>query len=491
MVEAHVVATCEAIHAGIERLREVQRRLDLDGCNSLGSTAWASARRRAGLPDVERSRSVHDFGLTAAHPARLEVFRPRVERCPEYDMSMAYNGACARIDFPLGNARRIWGREAGDAFESGKQGAYDCDVNSPPAFLPVLPFRSRSGRPTYPTGRLRGTWTRDELAYAVERGYRIERMYSAQVYDRSRPLLRDWADSLWSARVRYERRRDPMERYIKALAVALPGTFGSGTYGEQLLWSPDPATMGRCPCLGVGRDGDCPCRGLCCDGCKGKCGNPIPVSRDSDLWVRLYYRLLDRAHIIWHDLVLGWVRVQVHRFATQDGRDGSDLVTIHTDGLRCLEPRRVPKRRGHGVFRLQGVRVEAFPGVGVYSPRGNTSVARDEASGALVVRSSGLPRADHSGRVLRSDEQVAQRILGPSAFDLRRGAEVTGWLPVAMRDGLRPGTHADAERPRLGIVRDRDGRPWIGQRVLDEATGITRAPTIDELEAMDARGVRR
>ena len=489
LVAAHVVATCEAIWTGLERLREAQKALDLDGRNSIGSTAWASARRRFALPDVEPSRSARDYNHLAALAARTEVLRPRVDRANDYDLSMAYNGALARIELPLGVATRLWGRSAQQAFSRGAQGAYCVDIYSPPAFLPALPWRSPGGRVSFPTGTLRGTWTRDELRYALECGYRIDRFHSGQIYETTAPLLRDWAEVMWQARVAYEEEGSDLAGYVKSLAVALPGVFGLDPWAEQTLWGQDLASQKRCPCQKLGRDGECPCRGLCCHGCRGYCGEPIPVSRDRDLWVRLFYRAPGRSHVLWNALVLAWCRVEVHRCATQGG-DGSDLVSINTDGLRCLRGRIVSEIRGHGRWRDKGWVVEAFPGTGVVTRAGNTSAARNEETGELVVRSSGRART-HRGRILLTDEQIAKRIVGPRAFEMVRKADNPTWLPLPQRDGFNPRGGAGADRLHLENILAARGIHWIGQRIMEQGSQVTRAPTEEECIERDEWMMRR
>lgn len=478
-VEAHGIATCEAIEAGLVRLRDAQRHLDLDGCNSLGSTAWASARRRYDLGDVEPSRSAHEFNRESAGAARVEVIRPRVERSLKFDISSAYVGACARIDFPIGGSTRLWGDAARRAFDAGTQGIIDAEVYAPDAFLPILPVRSRrTGKLAFPTGPLHGRWTRDELRYAVDHGYKLDRVHSGQFWRTSGRILEAWAESLWRARRRYEKEGNPLAKYVKALGVALPGVFGSNPYAEQLLWSPNLATMRRCPCKKLGRDGDCPCRGTCCGGCRGLCGEPKPASRDQDVWVRKFYLLLGRAHAEWYSPVLGWCRVEVHRFATQNG-DGSDLVSIHTDECQTLRPRVVPARVGHGLWRAKGALREAVPGAGVLTPHANASVGRDEETGELVMRAAGTARSQF-GRPIRTEEQIARRMV--NAYQMRREASDQVWIPVGRREGLQSIAGGEEVSPKFDVRRDRNGMRWLGPRILEEGADVTRAPTIEELE---------
>lgn len=476
-LERHALATCRAIWSGLERLGECQAKLDLDGLNSIGATAWSTAQRWLDLPNVEPSRSTNAYNREAAHPARVEVLRPHAARGWDFDLSMAYNGALARLDLPVGQATRIKGRDASKALADGIQGVYCAEVYSPEVFLPVLPFRSPKRKIAFPTGTFRGTWTRDELQYAVSRGYVIDRMLSAQIYRKTAPLLKPWAESLWQARIAYEKTGNSLAGYIKSLAVALPGVFGSRPMTETLLFSPPASAHRECPCEGYGTT-DCPCRGWCCgsEGCMGLCGELKPVAMNRDIWIRRSYRLLGRAHVVWQALVLGWCRVEVHRFATQDGRDGSDLISINTDGLRCKELRRVPTEKGHGIWRLKGEVVD------LVTTHGNRSVARWADTGDLIVRNAGVPRSV-AGRRILDDEEIAARILGTSAIDVRKQAEVSVWRPIGLRAGLSSGrTFAAAPEgmPQLPRRRDRRGRLWIGPRLLDDGAVVTRAPTVEE-----------
>ena len=483
-VEAHLVATCEAIWTGLERLRACHAALDLDGCNSIGTTAWESAKRRADLPDVEKSRSAHAATQESIGAARTEVYQPRVARALLYDMSMAYNGTLARIDLPIGESSRRWGEGARDAFEAGLQGAYCAEVYSPPAHLPVLPYRSPGGQVAFPVGQFKGSWSRDELRYAISRGVVVDRWHSCQVYRETAPLLREWSEAMYAARTRYDAQGSDLSRYIKALAVSLPGVFGSSPYGEQTLWAPEIDRYRRCPCKHARAPGECPCRGLCCGGCTGLCGEPKPIGKGGDLWVRLVYRLLPRCHAMWNSLVLGATRAEVHRFALGNrAGDGIDLVAIKTDGLSCTEPREVEPGGGNGAWREEDAVVGIEPGIPVVHKAGNVSAARSERTGELVVKSSGRPRIDRHKRP-RSDEQVARSIVGRSAFHMMKESEAQGWLPTGFREGLRAGGGKGPEF-EMSMQRDRRGVRRIGMRVLEDGSGITRAPTAEEVDLWD------
>ena len=476
-VEAHALACCEAIHAGIERIVAIQGRLGFDGRSSLGSTAWGTAERRVRPPSSARNRSDAEFERGGAYAARTEVIKPKSAHCYDFDMSMAYTGALAVVEFPIGRPERVWCEEAQAAFRDGRQGTYWVTVEAPAIFLPVLPARSTSGRPCFPIGPVEGHWTRDELAYAIECGYEVRQWHGAQIYERTAPLFREWAAWIWEVRRTLGQEGDSMERYVKGLAVALPGTFGSNPYADQLLWNPPEANRKPCPCEHVG-DASCACRGRCCAGCEGECGAMRPVSKDRNVWIRRYWRLLARCNFVWHNLVIGWCREHVHRFACQDGRDGSDVVSINTDGLRCEDWRMVPDEIGPGTWSLKGERFDAV------AMRGNTSAARDR-SGRLVVRSSGTPRRGKTRKPGYTDAEIAQRIYGASAWDMRRDAEAVGWLPLSLREGLRS-EGGDREAISAEVRIDARGRPWIGDRLLN-ADGTTRPATIAEINASEAR----
>ena len=327
-----------------------------------------------------------------------------------------------------------------------------------------------------------------ELKYAVEQGYVIDRFYACQIYRKTAPVLRPWAQWAWETRLHYEKQGSPMASLIKNLSNALVGTFSMDGYTEHLVRHPKPEELKPCPCRGM-RTTACPCRGRCCDGCQGECGMLAEWSRELGIWIRRSFHPLDRAHAPWGIWTISWTRVKTHRKGMEGG--GRDLISIATDGFRCEGERLVlPVALKPGDFRLHKELRR------LHSPGGNTSTAEDVATGEPVVRASGIPRAiPGGGRV--SDREIASRITADRMFVEARETEGQVALDdrrerlrisraVGLAEGLAAGKSwaMRTEETMPARMTDQRGRRWFSGRILDPGATVTRAPTIDELNEL-------
>ena len=456
--------------AGLLRLRDHQVALGLDGRGSQSGTAWWTIWRRWRIPDADKSRARHAWCARAAFGGRIEVFRPFAEACNEFDQSMAYTAALWRLHLPVGEGNQLLDRGAEKALHQVRAGLYHAQVNSPEAHVPVLPFRTPTGRLGYPVGTFEGVWSYPELDYARSKGYEVRRVYRAQVYRRTDRLLAQWAEWVWRKRVEYEQSKSgearPIADYLKGLANSLIGGFGLKPFRERLVFGPARSEVHPCPCRGVGNS-SCACRGRCCAGCEGACGALSRLVPEKDVWVRRTFQLLPRSHAVWFAYVLGSCRVELHQAATVDG--GLDLVTLKTDGILALGLRPVATRPTLGGWRLEHELVD------VRALSGNIWTGTDARTGEVITRAAGIPRRGPAGQ-LYTDAQQARRI-DPNRM-LREAYPV--WKDAGFSQHLR-GAEGRVELLQLPEHLDDQGRRWYGSRILEPGAEYTRAPTVDEL----------
>ena len=451
---------CRALAAGIERLRAWQELLDIDAAWTLGGSAYRTVQRLHPEHDQQpdRSRARHAWLRPAYFGGRAQGFKIASGGGRSYDISSAYPSALSSVALPWGTPQVVHGRTATRALDALRPGVYEVDVTVDESHIPVLPWRSPSGRVAYPIGRLSGRYTATELAYAADHGARIDRVWRAQVWPmRISGVLTPWISRLWEAR-----KTDPlMGRYVKGILNSLTGTYGTRPIGSTIEIDPDPGRVRACPCPGVGLcpGRECACRGHCTQGCEGLCGGWRCLSPDLGVWERQWYSISDRSRLEWAIHLTSDVRVRLHRQLVSDrDRDGSDVVCCDTDGLISTTPRPTDPAGVLGGWRDKGT----VEDIRVIHPR--LWSATDPATGEVLIKASGHDRAVASD-LLRDGSATVRRVR-----TLRSAVQAGEWYGATTE--IRPAHDR----------RDSAGRLRIGDRIVTSGRE-TRAPLVSEVDA--------
>ena len=467
-IAAYCAQDCEALWAGLHRIREWQAELGLVPRWSMAATAWHSARAESNLGEPDPSRSRHEYARDALGSGRAQSLTESAGECTEVDRSGAY-AAELRLPIPLGESVRLYGPAARRAWDAGREGIYQAVVRVPESSLPPLPYRSASGRISYPqAGTIIGRWARPELEHGLEQGCELVSLDSAQVYGRSEPALRGFIDRLGVHRFDGSPER---RQYVKGVLASLYGALAQRPVSTSILVQ--PSHVKSCPCEAHQRrreddeadrerrpsyrSGDCRCLGRCCDGCRGDCGAYQALDEASGIYLARSWRLLDRCHLGAAVYTTARARVALHRKALErDG--GADVVCMDTDSITSIWPRSVGESLALGEWR----KVATYSSVRIINPRAREATVKD--SGKVVRRASGLHRETHKAA------------FGQAVRD------ALAWQLVSLPEALRSGS-SWRQRPLKKSLQahvDRWGQERLGDRVRDGATW--RAPYVGECE---------
>jgi len=251
-VREYLRADCESLWLALGRLRDWAAEHDLDLAPTIGSAAYADARRLLDLPDSAFSMAEHLFCREAYFGGRVQVFRPELEEGEAYDVSAMYPAALASLSLPWGMPEWVTGQRCRAAFDAGRPGIYSARVSVPEVWIPVLPIRTAE-RVAYPVGKFSGRWTQIELAYAEESGRaKIEEVTEALVWPEERNVFKPWIEKLWSLRATAEGGKSgPFGTFLKFYMNSLTGKLGTDPRTERICRDPAKVTLSMKP-LGGG-----------------------------------------------------------------------------------------------------------------------------------------------------------------------------------------------------------------------------------------------
>jgi hypothetical protein len=121
-------------------------------------------------------------------------------------------------------------------------GFVHAEITVPECYIPVLPIRRE--KLYFPVGRMRGTWTNEELFIAENFGCKIERIFKA-VYFRTAPILREFVTKLYQLKKGAE---EPTRTIAKYLLNSFYGKFGQNPV-KRVYVSEYDAPQGSTPIL--------------------------------------------------------------------------------------------------------------------------------------------------------------------------------------------------------------------------------------------------
>jgi hypothetical protein len=303
---------CEALFAILQNLKKYATRYNLDLKNTLGASAYATAKRRFSIPDAKWKRTYdYKYCRQAFYGGRTEGFGLAAPEGYAYDINSAYPWALSEVEFPTGRMLALGSRAAAKHLAQQTEGIYHVEVDQPHEFVPVLPYRLRD-RVSFPEGRVTGYWTRLELDYAISRGARIRRVFSARIWLTRERLLREFALTVWNLRSQ-SNKQSGMGKYLKLYANSLYGKLAMRPDNRYAVFNPDDPKPcdSKMPCKSIGRAcGD----GICCaHKCREGCMAWTEMREGSNVWSVPSWRLAECAHIHWACYVTSAVRIKLHK----------------------------------------------------------------------------------------------------------------------------------------------------------------------------------
>jgi len=105
-------------------------------------------------------------------------------------------------------------------------GIYRCRVCTPDKlYIPLLPVRLDK-KLKFPLGEFDGTWTSVELQKAIEKGYKIIKVFDYIYYHNAKYYFREFANFVWEKRKEYKAKKNiGMDLMIKKIGNSLYGKF--------------------------------------------------------------------------------------------------------------------------------------------------------------------------------------------------------------------------------------------------------------------------
>lgn len=435
----------------LQAIDEFAERCGIDLKGTLGSSAWATAKRSLGLDDSDIPPAMWRSIRRAYFGGRVTIARP-IAHGPgvHYDIASAYPASLATCELPTGTSQAVGSRNATACLARQRPGIYDATIDVPAdTFLPALPVRLEDDRTTYPTGAVSGSWTELEIRSAVERGANVLAVDSAIVWSGARVIFKPIVDSWYSFR-RAVGKRSALGQWLRLFANSLTGKLAERPDRRSVRMHPDPGSIRIC-------DGKRPCTIL---RCVGGCGAYEQLDIDGAIWSVPFYRQAPSAHIHWASYLTAHTRRAWLEGAERVGDklvygDTDSIWSLSSDGVRHRKPGRTGDALGQ--WELQHTWTE-WQCVAPKSYR-----FRDPKRGA-VVRTAGLAISDDEwalGRAV-SDRGVLGFVEAARSCGADEHTGERGLFRRAHREYSLSSTAA-----RTGVY---------GDRLVDPRTGITYPP---------------
>jgi hypothetical protein len=170
--------------------------------------------------------ALNDLGRMAFYGARCEPYRlGHVEGVNGYDISSAYPAVQAELDFPHPSHLVMDSSADGRSARLEHEGVSFCDVRVPSMAVPPLPMHCGLHL-FFPTGRMSGAWTHNELRHAVSAGVVIDKIHWSLWSPISFSPFHDFMESLYARRMLHASSGDARAAVCKLLMTSSYGRFG-------------------------------------------------------------------------------------------------------------------------------------------------------------------------------------------------------------------------------------------------------------------------
>lgn len=448
---------CRAGYAVLRALFELAEETGLELRSTVGGTAWATARKRLGLPDASWHWSTWRRVRRAYHGGRVCIGHSHAPAGQRYDLRGAYPAALASTPVPVGECVELGSDRAGRAYRNDVPGVYRATLTVPPMHIPCLPWVSPAGRVTYPYGRMRGAWTAIELQAAEARGTQIEAIHSGVVWPDGERILFDGLMAEWGS-ARADARASGnagLAGWYRELANSLTGKLGESPNRTAIVMHPDPAKIVICD----GKSQRSRKAGCSRWECTGRCDAWQMIDRWGLIWGVPVYRQGASSHVHWAAYLTAG-----NRLRWQQGAEaaGEDLVYGHTDSIFTLSgaPDDIGDHQGQWVDK------GSFGDWECLAP--NRYKYIDGNTGEIVCRVSGMARiTDRQWVAMRERDQAVVDFRGVLSF-----AEAAG-------------TGGSLFQRRARVGRLSSDTLWRGDRMIDSSGGRTYPVTRAQIEARD------
>lgn len=331
---------------------------------------------------------------------RTQCFRPQAANGFRYDINSAYPAALVCLYLPIGPySETSDSRAIGNLWSADTTGIYTVNINVPEMHIPPLPVRGK-GRIYYPTGRVTGTWTSNELSYALTLGCNIVSFLHAMTWKESSPVMRDYCQRIWNLRDSVGP-KTPLGKWLKLLANNIYGKFAQHPEVENAYVVTQSDSIALCPaaaqCMGIYCARDIGC---CKHWCWRTCGRELPLDSGQLVRIQEAWRMGDNAHIHWAAFLTAHTRITLHRQLVDDGTGGRTAVYCDTDSVYATVERRNWIGDKLGEFKYEG----PFFEFQCLAPKAYSYI--DGETGEFVARCKGIADPISSWDILTAGKSV-------------------------------------------------------------------------------------
>lgn len=453
----YCLADCKVGYNAVAFILTLCARKGYKARGTVGGTAWATARERLKLEPARWHWSTFRRARRGYHGGRVCIGRAVADHGTHYDIRSAYPAALAATAVPIGDAFELGAERAGKAYRNGVPGVYRASVSIPEMHLPPLPWRSPSGRVTYPTGRIKGSWPAPELRAAEARGVTIETIHSAVGWEEEAPIYRGFVDELYAERAAAGP-DTPLGRWYRELMNSLTGKLAESPERLAIVMHPDPAKRIICD----GRSARSRQSGCSVGECTGRCGRWVQIHPDGTIWGIPMYRQGGSAHVQHAAYLTAATRATWLRGAEALGED---FVYGHTDSLRA-RGKSSPGNEGSELGQWERKASDDWAEWLCLGPSRHRYIRC--GTGEVICQSAGIARMDaRKWEALRQRGGSVHDVRGVKTFKEAAAGGRTLFERRAVRHRFSPETQ------------------WRGDRILAHDGESTYAATREQIEARD------
>lgn len=194
--------------------------------NTIGSVAYATAKKLCDLPDGLIDHTTYNTTKQAYFGGRCECIIPKARRLVKSDIYSAYPWALTQ-PVPIGQYKSLGAKDADRAFIERTPGLYYIKGYQAPSKLALLPTRLKNNRVVWATGEIKGLYALPEVelfqAYAEK--FEIE---GAMVWEEEKAIYKPYIDTCFKLRKKYKDAESDFEFVMKIFLNSLSGKLAQG-----------------------------------------------------------------------------------------------------------------------------------------------------------------------------------------------------------------------------------------------------------------------
>ncbi|HBH1802306.1 TPA: hypothetical protein KRM58_003526 [Clostridioides difficile] len=160
---------------------------------------------------------------------RTEVFKPWINEGFHYDVNSLYPYVMKNFSYPVGFPNYKTGDEALKFYRYWKKtqiggGFIHCKIDVPEnLYIPPLPYKDDTGKLLFPTGKLEGVWTLEEIKVAEKVGCTIEKVEQLVYFQKMESVFKNYIEYFEEVK---NTSKGAKRNFAKLMLNTLYGKFG-------------------------------------------------------------------------------------------------------------------------------------------------------------------------------------------------------------------------------------------------------------------------